>query len=343
MLFGMAQLMLAALERELHLRSAERRARLARREATASSVLHPVPRLAPAAAVGAALGAATPVAVALNGVVQSPAAAGWVYLLVVLPVALHWGRLLGLLTATLAAALVLTLLIEPRLSFAVADGRDAGRLALSLAGMVVAVLLVRARDGRTRAAPSRGPRRTVPTTPAPAPTAPARNGHHGRVDLRDHGAIGRPPRPTRRATLETWSRLTGPPEAPLLVIDLRRRPTAPERERRAARGGLTLPAWVCASLLGIVAGVLLAKHGQAWAQATWHPAAVTGAVIVAASVILTVLAATTYLRRGIGDAPPGGVDRLLAASSVVVVTLVGWAALAVIAFAGWGWLPARPG
>jgi hypothetical protein len=342
MLFGMAQLMLAALERELQLRRAQRRVLLERRmPTTLPPAPHRAARVAPVAVAGAALGAATPVAFALNGVVQSPTAAGWVYLLVVLPVALHWGRLLGLLTAALAAALVLMLLVEPRLSFAVADGRDAGRLALSLAGMVVAVLLVRARDGRTRALPSRGPRGSLPTTPVPAPTDPARNGHHGRVHLSDHGAVGRPPRPIRGAPLDTWSRLTGPPDAPLLVIDLRRRP--PERERRAASGGLALPAWVCASLLGIVAGALLAKHGQYWAQTTWHPAAATGGVIVVASASLTALAATRSLRRRAGEAPPRGLERLLGVLSIALVTLVGWAALAIIFVAGWAWPPARAG
>ena len=125
MLFGMPQLMLAVLERELTLLDAERRARLARGERAPMLPLTSRFHLAAwAVIVVAALGVATLVTFVVHGVAHSPAAAAWVYLLVVLPMALRWGRVLGVVTAALAAALVLTILVEPRFSFAVADARD---------------------------------------------------------------------------------------------------------------------------------------------------------------------------------------------------------------------------
>ena len=56
----------------------------------------------------AGLATATLGAMAVDAAVQSPAAASWVYLLVVLPVALRWGRAVGVTTALLAAVLLLT-------------------------------------------------------------------------------------------------------------------------------------------------------------------------------------------------------------------------------------------
>jgi len=99
------------------------------------------------------LGVATLGALTVDLVVQSHMAASWVYLLVVLPVALRWGCVLGIATAALAAVLLLTVLVEPRFSFAVADGRDVSRVALSLGGMVSAALLVQAHGSTVRASP----------------------------------------------------------------------------------------------------------------------------------------------------------------------------------------------
>jgi hypothetical protein len=88
-----------------------------------------------------ALVMATIGAFAVDLLVHSHMAASWVYLLVVLPVALRWGRALGVATAVAAAGLLLTVFVEPRFSFTVADERDIGRVALSLGGMVGAALL----------------------------------------------------------------------------------------------------------------------------------------------------------------------------------------------------------
>jgi hypothetical protein len=93
----------------------------------------------------AGLCVATLGALAVDMIVQSPAAASWVYLLVVLPVALRWGRAVGVVTATVAAGLLLILLVEPRFSITVADEREASHVLMSLGGMIGAALLVRTR------------------------------------------------------------------------------------------------------------------------------------------------------------------------------------------------------
>lgn len=100
-----------------------------------------------------ALVLATAGAVGADWLVRSHTAASWVYLPVVLPVALRWGWAQGVITAVLAAGLLVVVLVEPRFSFTVADGRDLGRVALSLSGMVGATLLVQV-HGRHQADPA---------------------------------------------------------------------------------------------------------------------------------------------------------------------------------------------
>jgi K+-sensing histidine kinase KdpD len=90
----------------------------------------------------AGLAAVTLVALVLDEIFYSVAAAGWLYLLVVLPVTLRWGRRRGIITALVAGVLLYGLLIEPHYSPRVQDPLDIVRLAISIGGMVLAVILV---------------------------------------------------------------------------------------------------------------------------------------------------------------------------------------------------------
>jgi PAS domain S-box-containing protein len=76
----------------------------------------------------------------LTGV--SVAAFGWLYLLVILPVTLRWGRLAGLLTAAAALLLLLTFLTEPRGLPYTRSGVDLIRLFISMGGLAIAVFLI---------------------------------------------------------------------------------------------------------------------------------------------------------------------------------------------------------
>ena len=107
------------------------------------------------ALAGAGLGVVTLTALVLDPVIQSPAVAGWLYLLVVLPVTLRWGRGAGLATAALAGLLLLGLLVEPRFAFDAADSHDDARLALCVGGMMLAALLIDAANRRRLAAERR--------------------------------------------------------------------------------------------------------------------------------------------------------------------------------------------
>ena len=102
-----------------------------------------------------------------------------------------------------------------------------------------------------------------------------------------------------------------------------------------------LGAWVGAALVGIVGGLGIAKYAQAWAGATLHPAALVGAVVVILSVGLAAVASGRYLQRAANLAHPGTPPRSLATLGLVLVTLLAWLALAIIAFAGWEFPPAR--
>jgi PAS domain S-box-containing protein len=72
----------------------------------------------------------------------SVAAVGWLYLLIVLPVTLRWGRALGLTTAAAAAFLLLTFMTEPRGLPYTTNGIDLISLLLSSGCIAIAVLLV---------------------------------------------------------------------------------------------------------------------------------------------------------------------------------------------------------
>ena len=70
----------------------------------------------------AGLAGVTALALAADRLMRSPAAAGWLYLLVVLPVTLRWGRAAGVVTAVLAGVLLLGLLTEPHVSLSMPTG-----------------------------------------------------------------------------------------------------------------------------------------------------------------------------------------------------------------------------
>ncbi len=101
---------------------------------------------------------------------------------------------------------------------------------------------------------------------------------------------------------------------------------------RGTRDG-ALAAWVATSLLGVLLGVVLAKYGQAWAADAWHPSAAWGAVIVALSVLLVVVAGYRYVATRRHPRLTRSEHLLLTLATTVVMALA-WAALAVIVFAG---------
>lgn len=301
----------------------------------------------------AGLATATLGAMAVDAAVQSPAAASWVYLLVVLPVALRWGRVVGVTTALLATVLLLTLLVEPRFSLTVADARDTSRVALSLGGMVGAAFLVQACAGHPGTGQRPTPQAHDPATMLPA--VPHRRPSRGQRDRLGHTperdttspptsrprAAGRERHPTGRSPFRPLRHVPGrawPPAAGSL----------PQPQEGGAvpttrtAGEVALPAWLCASLVGVLAGVLLAKYAQVWAQTTWHPAALWGVFIVVTSAALTVVAGTRYLVGNTAGPPPQGMGRLLGVLSVALVVAVAWGALAIILVAGWQWPPLRP-
>ncbi len=109
--------------------------------------------------------------------------------------------------------------------------------------------------------------------------------------------------------------------------------------RRTGRAGgwmrppeIALAAWVGTSLLGLVLGLGLAKYSQAWAEDTFDPAAVLGALVVVMSTILAWVAGVRYLVWAPGS---GTASRALFVLSLTIVVALCWAALAIIAFAGW--------
>src|SRR5713226_7194356 len=71
----------------------------------------------------------------------SVAAFGWLYLLVILPVTLRWGRLAGLVTAAASLFLLLTFLTEPRGLPYTKNSVDVIRLVISTGGVAIAILL----------------------------------------------------------------------------------------------------------------------------------------------------------------------------------------------------------
>jgi PAS domain S-box-containing protein len=102
-----------------------------------------VRRAAIAALVFAALGGITLAAVAIDVRTRvSVAALAWIYLIIILPVTLRWGRLAGLLTAAASLLLLLTFLTEPRGLPYTTYGVDVIRLAISSLGVTIAIILI---------------------------------------------------------------------------------------------------------------------------------------------------------------------------------------------------------
>ncbi len=99
---------------------------------------------------------------------------------------------------------------------------------------------------------------------------------------------------------------------------------------------LVLAAWVGISLLGIVLGLGFAKYSQSWGKDILHPGAGLGSAIVVVSAALGVL---TTVRYWVWGADVSGLSRALGVLSIALVFALTWAALALIAFAGWELLP----
>jgi PAS domain S-box-containing protein len=94
--------------------------------------------------VTVALAVVTALAVAIDIRTRvSVAAVGWLYLLIILPVTLRWGRTAGLVTAAVAAFLLITFLTEPRGLPYTRNGIDLIRLLLSIGCVAAAVFFVR--------------------------------------------------------------------------------------------------------------------------------------------------------------------------------------------------------
>jgi signal transduction histidine kinase len=71
-----------------------------------------------------------------------PAAAGWLYLLFVLPITLHWGRPIGLCAAVIAGTLDYVLFIEPRYTLTVQHPVDLYQWLLTVVSMLLTVAVV---------------------------------------------------------------------------------------------------------------------------------------------------------------------------------------------------------
>ena len=98
---------------------------------------------------------------------------------------------------------------------------------------------------------------------------------------------------------------------------------------------IMLGVWVLISLVGTLLGLAIAKYSQAWAQDALHPGVAVGALIVIDSVALTLLAGTRYEIRRLDLLDRRRPSRLLMVLSVSLIVGLGWAALAIICFAGW--------
>lgn len=113
---------------------------------------------------------------------------------------------------------------------------------------------------------------------------------------------------------------------------------ATEEEREAlveAAREIALGVWVCVSVLGVVLGLITASLAQVWTRDVLAPGAVLGAIIVVASVCLTLVAAGRYVMRGAVLPGARGASRSLATVSAVLVGMLAWVVLAVIFATGW--------
>ncbi len=111
-------------------------------------MLHPVARGVRRPYVAAALALAGLALITLAGYALSRlsreaiAASAWLYLLVLVPITLRWGRLAGL-GGVLASGLLIDVFVsEPYGSLGIDNAAEAERLLVSLAGMIVVILLV---------------------------------------------------------------------------------------------------------------------------------------------------------------------------------------------------------
>ena len=110
-------------------------------------------------------------------------------------------------------------------------------------------------------------------------------------------------------------------------------PPAPPGE--ASMAEVALAAWVGVALLGILGGLGIAKYSQAWARSIAHPAAILGGLLILASVGVALVACARYFDRTVPL--PRSRSRALVVLSLLLVIGTGWAALSIVAFAGWEW------
>jgi len=96
------------------------------------------------------LGATSALVFALDRLLRISTAASWLYIPLVLLVALRWGAVKGLLTALVANLLILVIVVPPLGSPRATDPADYVRLGLSMIGMIVAVVVVTELNRRRR-------------------------------------------------------------------------------------------------------------------------------------------------------------------------------------------------
>ena len=90
--------------------------------------------------------------------------------------------------------------------------------------------------------------------------------------------------------------------------------------------------WVRTGMLAIVLGLVLAKYSQVWAGYLLHPGTIFGTVVTGCGVAVALLSCGRLLGRRYAARRR---SRSLMLVSVVLIVALGWAALAIIWFAGW--------
>lgn len=88
-------------------------------------------------------------------------------------------------------------------------------------------------------------------------------------------------------------------------------------------------------MLGVMLGLVTAPLAQVWARDVLAPGAALGAVLVVASLCLTLVAAGRYLVRGAMRPRAGDSSLALATASVVIVGMLAWVVLVVIFATEW--------
>ncbi len=112
--------------------------------------------------------------------------------------------------------------------------------------------------------------------------------------------------------------------------------------RNSSTPDTALAAWMLVSLVGLALGLGLAKYSQAWAGDVFPHGAILGSLVVFTSIAISLTASVHFMLLSAGLAPSRKLSRFLAILSISMVFQLGWAALSIIAFAGWEFPPERP-